>query len=119
MMVEIPKEWLIESDLLDFVPISKAYTSASSELISITNIRPPKRNEGVATFEKNRMEKIFKAIKDRAELPPIKIHEAPNDRRSEFQYEVRDGFHRFYVSIALGYSHIPIEIVPYFNIYEA
>jgi hypothetical protein len=81
-------------------------------LIAMAHIGPPKRNEGVILdangFGRDRMIKILAGIRDGDALPPIDVEKADPGQRP---YRLRGGFHRFYDSFDLGFSHIPADIV--------
>ena len=70
------------------------------------------RNEGVTLdengFRHDRMMTILRGIRDGASIPAIYIEAAnPGQRR----YRLRGGFHRYYASITVGFSHMPSSIV--------
>jgi ParB-like chromosome segregation protein Spo0J len=113
-MIKVPINLITEAGLDDFKKYSKAYTSTSDKNVLISEVEPPKRNEGVNHFEEERMLSILRGIKARDHIPPIEINELENDNK--FKYRVQDGFHRFYASVALGFDCIPVVIKPYFNI---
>jgi hypothetical protein len=41
-------------------------------------------------------------------MPPIEVEKADPGQRP---YRLRAGFHRFYASFTVGFSHVPAEIV--------
>lgn len=73
----------------------------------------PKRLEHVTKdangFEHKRMMDILFGIKKDESLPPIEIEIADPGQR---KYRLRDGFHRFYASFDLKFTHIPCDEVP-------
>ena len=45
-------------------------------------------------------------------LPAIPVDRPPG----QAQYRLRDGYHRYYISVALGFSHVPVSERPYFEL---
>jgi hypothetical protein len=45
-------------------------------------------------------------------LPTMPVHQRPG----ESLFRVVDGLHRFYASKALGFTHLPVSVVRYFDI---
>jgi len=79
------------------------------QLVSLTNISPPLRYDNKVWFRDNdTVLKLLLAMKNKDPLPPITVWSL-GKKLSNF-ISVRDGFHRFYLSIAMGYTHIPIII---------
>ena len=62
----------------------------------------------------DRMVPILRGFRNGDVLPPIEVDEPPNEIGRRFR--VRDGFHRFYASVAVGFSHLPVSVRPYFDI---
>lgn len=71
---------------------------------------PPTRNASVPNFDKPdpdrpgvpRSASILSAIRDDVPLPPVTLIQ----RAGEARYKLRDGFHRFHLSAALGFTHV-------------
>ncbi|WBU27618.1 hypothetical protein OOZ54_13165 [Rhodopseudomonas palustris] len=108
MTHSIPQSWIWEARLGVFRPSTKAFLCDEPHtLVPMECIVPPKRNEGVELdedgFGKARAMWILARIYNAEPIPPIRL--APN-----VPHDVRDGFHRFYISLALGYSHIPADV---------
>ncbi|NEV75626.1 hypothetical protein DYI24_00880 [Rhodopseudomonas sp. BR0C11] len=104
----VPMAWIWEARLGTFRPSTKAFFCVEPHtLVPIDLIVPPKRNENVdldeGGFGKDRAMWILTRVYDAEPIPPIRL--APGA-----PHQVRDGFHRFYISLALGYSHIPADI---------
>jgi len=116
---EIPNDWLNEAGAINYKPNSVAYNASlndeyPTELKPLVELQAPIRNEGIAWFKKERMVSLINAVLTGEKLPPIEVHLKP----SESQLRVKDGFHRFYMSHALGFKSIPVIILPYFDINE-
>jgi hypothetical protein len=94
-----------------FVPVRSAPASEGAErVVEIALIDPPTRNASVPNFDKPdpdrpgvlRSASILLAIRDGVPLPPVILFQ----RTGEARYELRDGFHRFHLSAALGFTHV-------------
>ena len=108
-LFDIPDAWLKEADCEDFKAARVAYRceeGSDTSLVSIRGIEPPKRNNGIRWSEKNRTISILRGIVSDMPMPPIEVHIPPE--LEEYQYAVKNGFHRFYCSAALGYEQIPV-----------
>ncbi len=91
--------------LQNFVPEKSHYTAIEENgimVLSINDILPRFRAKG---FNERRILRILKCISNNVELPPILVQQ--NRRNSSYKYIIIDGFHRFYSSIAVGFTHIP------------
>ena len=60
-------------------------------------------------FIEDRMTDILRAICENKPLPPVQVHELMS---GSYRYKIYDGFHRYYASIAAGFSDLPITIKP-------
>ncbi|UEM08578.1 hypothetical protein J4G43_027790 [Bradyrhizobium barranii subsp. barranii] len=106
----VPRRWIEEARLGLFRPSTQSFLCTEPHsLVRLDEIEPPKRNENVALdangFGKARSMWILGRIYDAEPLPPVRVgpgHSLP--------HVLRDGFHRYYISLALGYSHIPAEV---------
>jgi hypothetical protein len=94
-----------------FVPSGIAPASNGGEcIVEIALIDPPTRDAAVPHFDKPdpdrpgvvRSASILSAIRDGLPLPPVLLFQ----RVGETRYELRDGFHRFHLCAALGYTHV-------------
>jgi hypothetical protein len=106
---DIPEDWWAFADMPDFKPASEYYPCGQRDgdvqIVPLADIEPLKRNLGVSLFEKCRMVPVLFAFQSRfCDLPPIELH--PNGA-GQFRYRVSNGCHRYYASIAAGYTHIP------------
>jgi len=95
----------------NFVPVGIAPACDDAErIVEITLIDPPVRASSVPNFDKPdpdrpgivRSASILSAICDGSPLPPVLLFQ----RAGETRYELRDGFHRFHLCAALGYTHV-------------
>ena len=77
-------------------------------------MKPPARSPGVRSIDAERAASILGAIQRGEPLSPIEVH-VPNRIAAPYRYEVRDGFHRFHLSVGLGLSLLPVMVKPYFS----
>jgi hypothetical protein len=54
---------------------------------------------------------ILRLIVAGSVLPAIAVHEPPN--AVDHRYAVCEGFHRFYASAALGFTNVPVSVLPF------
>jgi hypothetical protein len=71
-------------------------------------------------FDRERLIKIVKEIQQGEPLPPVKIrgimyknesHPSFLNYSSQYKFKVVDGYHRFYCSVAFGFTQIPAEMM--------
>jgi hypothetical protein len=80
----------------------------------ISMVAPTKRDPAVKGlseygFAEQRMIDILRALREKTALPPIEVNQ---QSLSPHCYNLYHGFHRYYASIAAGFSHLPITVVP-------
>ncbi|MGA7438781.1 MAG: hypothetical protein WBW32_11725 [Luteibacter sp.] len=96
--------------MADFMPSSAAPASTGGEPIAIALIDPVVRSPGAPNFDKPdpdrpgviRSASILAALRDGTPLPPLLLFQRAGEKR----YELREGFHRFHLCVALGYTHV-------------
>jgi len=105
--------------MLSFSPSTNAYcvdieAAKGEEIITvkIEEVSPVRRNPGVGIFNtsavataKDRVISILKGFRAGSAFPPVEIVLEPEG--SKFRYKLVHGAHRFYCSLAVGFSHIP------------
>jgi hypothetical protein len=110
---EIPDDWWQFCDMEDFRPATTFYLylqrDAGVQTVPIAEVRPPERSAGVVGLHKNRLAPIlFAFTSDRCALPAVPVRELAD--RDHYRYEVLDGYHRYYASIAAGFTRLPVLI---------
>ena len=126
LTVELNDEWLLEAEMINFAPLSEAYivdhkffSDHKVCLIPIKNIAPVRRSSGVPIFSnrdldgisaKERVIRLLRGFVKQAEIPPIELKKTTG----KYPYELADGCHRLYCSLAAGFTHIPA--VPAFDL---
>lgn len=118
LQIEIDDKWLTETGMDDFIPSTRAYlvdieAAKGRELfeIKIEDVRPVKRSPGVGIFNDNekasardRVVSILRGFRAGSAIPPVKVVFEPTG--SKFRYKLVAGTHRFYCSLAAGFSHV-------------
>jgi hypothetical protein len=116
---EIPDDWWREAGMEGFQPTGACYAHAGIvATVSLLQVEPPTRNPDVRPewrgFDRPRLISVLQGVVAGAELPPIPLEVIANGHEfppAPFIYRVRDGFHRFYASVAAGFSRVPAEYV--------
>jgi len=106
---EVPDDWWTSAGMTNFVPSSDYYTAKQSscpEIVAVGEVEPPFREK----WFRNRQSVIEVLTKMRTgeELEPIEVWSREKTRTEK--YRVKHGFHRFYLSIAIGYPKLPIKV---------
>jgi hypothetical protein len=110
---EIPDDWWQFCDMEDFRPATTFYLYSRRDVgvqtVPVSAVRPPERDAGVVGFHKNRLVPILLAFtSDRCALPAVPVRELADG--DAYRYQVLDGYHRYYATIAAGYSRLPVLI---------
>jgi hypothetical protein len=108
----VPPEWIRDAGLHGFEPSTPGYRCDDEhQLVAIADIAPIERNEGVTLdtngFGRDRMMRILFGVHDGDSMPPILIWPAES---GSWRFELRCGFHRYYASRTLKFSHVPANI---------
>ena len=111
----IPPSWLEEAGAVGFVAKSDCYlyeidAAWPTEVVSLEALSPPQRAHRVPGLNHERSVAVLKAIVFGTPLPPIRVFAAPDCGPRHLR--VRDGYHRFHISAALGFKAIPVTIWP-------
>ena len=119
LQIELDDTWWAEAGMQGFVPLTRAYLVNNDSVkgrklfeVRIIEVRPVIRNPGVGIFNdnkeasaKDRVVSIFKGFRTGSPIPPIEVVFEPDG--SNFRYKLVAGVHRFYCSLAAGFSHVP------------
>ena len=110
---EIPDEWWQASGMLAYTLTESHYLSSSAKaIVPLEEIEPPLRDRGKMWFRgRDEVVSLLNGMLSYKEIPPIQVWS--KEKNSSNLYVVRDGYHRFYLSVAVGYSKIPVEINDY------
>lgn len=115
---EIPDAWLTEASIDGFTRTAPAYRStAAAVAVPLREIEPPYRTPSTTKdwrgFDRSRFMSVLNGIAAGAEIEPVPLLELPAGdfvNRAPYRYRVRDGYHRFYASIAVGFECLPAVI---------
>jgi hypothetical protein len=107
----IPHEWWTEAEMDDFRPQSQAYLITiypSVLLVPINQVAPQlmdqRQHLGHGGFDRNRMVDILRGIATGSVIPPVPVVER---QQGPYRYRLANGTHRYYASVAAGFSHLP------------
>jgi len=115
---EVPDEWWAAAGMLGFVApgpsykvdpplIDEVFTCPIAEVAPM--IRQPQVVGDFAGFGRDRLMDILRGFVADVLLPPVQVYRF--DQVEGFRYRLHDGYHRFYASVAVGFSHLPAVIV--------
>ena len=112
---ELPDAWLAEAGLAGFRPSRPTYNStAAAVLVPLQEIEPPYRGPDTPKdwrgFDRVRLVKVLQGFVAGAKIEPVPLRELPEGdfvNPRPYRYRVRDGYHRFYGSIAAGFESLP------------
>lgn len=108
----IPDEWWSFAEMHTFSDHGGDYYTYSHahkkvQVVLISSVEPPTRSNGVPSFKKYKLVPVLLAfLSPEGELPPIEVQRISSP--SQYEFRVLNGYHRFYSSIAVGYSRLPI-----------
>jgi hypothetical protein len=114
---EIPDAWIAEAGMDRFTPTASAYRSnAEAVLVRLVEIEPPHRVpeciKDARGFDHARLVSVLRGIALGEQIEAVPLCALPdNFPPAPYRYRVRDGFHRFYASIAAGFEYLPGKIV--------
>lgn len=114
---EVPDAWLEAATAVGFRPSEPAYVATGvpnwpTVNVPLAEVEAPRRDQGILGLREGRSISIMRAMVTGQPLPPLEVHHRPGERN---RVAVRDGYHRYYLSIALGYVMVPVSIRPYFD----
>jgi hypothetical protein len=112
---EIPDDWLHATGMTGFAASGDAFRShPDAVLLPLTEIEPPFRMidypKDFRGFDRARLISVFEGIAAGAVIEPVPVATLPRGVfpfSEPFKYRVRDGYHRFYASIAAGFRFLP------------
>lgn len=108
---------LIESaGMADFIPTAQSYRprpirGTEDKIVPISSIMPFTRKPTILPFKDERALQILDGFRFNKLIPSIEVFPRSCDMHSQFEYELYDGFHRFHLSKAVGFSHIPVHVI--------
>ncbi len=117
---EIPDDWWNEAGMSGFKPAGPSYASSdlAAQIIPLREIEPPFRfpehPKDFRGFDRTRLVRVLSGFVAGAAIEPVALAELLLQSEFSplpFRYRVRDGVHRFYASVAAGYTCLPGKVV--------
>jgi ParB-like chromosome segregation protein Spo0J len=107
------KDLVGEAGLAWYVQPQQSYVhSPGLQLLALTEIQPPAER---TVFDRERARCILDGIKESSQIPPVEVERYPESVAAPRPYRLHNGFHRYHLSLALGFTHIPVVERPYFD----
>lgn len=113
---EIPDDWWRFAEMDGFSPAPggfypyRAKAEDGVEVVALTEIEPPQRDHGIGLFKKYKLLPLLFAFSSpECRLPPVEVH--ASDSAGPYRLKVHNGFHRYYASVAAGYTKLPTVLV--------
>jgi hypothetical protein len=120
---EIPDAWLADAGMEGFMRTGTAYRSTpGATLVLLSEVEPPYRKLSTTRdwrgFDRAKLISILRGFIADAEIEPVPLLELPAGLHivptfvlpGPYEYQVRNGFHRFYASIVAGFERLPAVI---------
>jgi hypothetical protein len=86
-----------------YYPYNPVYPQV--KIIDLSEVEPPQRDVSIPPFKKYKLVPVLLAFQSpECEIPPIEVLER---RESGYRYRVANGFHRYYASVAVGFTNVP------------
>lgn len=111
--IELPDSWGIAAALATAQGKQCYSTEGQVQYADLTDIEILPRTRGCGPFDPARMRAILDAIANGQPLPPIDVDQPPASPRPV--YRLRDGFHRYFASVAVGFTTVPVRVLAYFD----
>lgn len=116
LQVELPDEWWIGAEMTGFVPRTVAYRVDHNLFENVQEVRieevgSVRRNLGAGIFNnseeqgsaRERVLRILRGFRLDNAIPPVEIVEG----QYPYRYKLVHGAHRFYCSLAAGFTSVP------------
>lgn len=84
--------------------------SLETRVVPIPLVKAPQRLGDIVHFNPGRTIHILTGMISGDPLPPVRVVEFPGEA---YQYRVRDGFHRYHLSLVCGFSELPVALDPW------
>ncbi|MDP1872547.1 ParB/RepB/Spo0J family partition protein [Phenylobacterium sp.] len=76
--------------------------------VDINRVEPPTRSPGTVGFDRTRLTSLMRQLRSAGEIPPVGLRRLGG---RPYEYAVYDGYHRFWISLALGVRALPALLV--------
>jgi hypothetical protein len=109
---EIPDEWWTFAEMDGFsdgeyypYPVGQA---DKVQVVPIAEVQPPLRNKGVPPFKKYKMLPVlFAFASPECAMPAVEVTACSE---GPYRYRVQNGYHRYYASVAVGFTQLPVTL---------
>ena len=82
------------------------------EVVPINEVAPFARGLGVPGLIEERVFSILHAVSEGEPLPPVNVYRSASSGATP-AFKLYHGFHRYQLSVALGFTHIPVAVNPW------
>ena len=77
-----------------------------TDVVPIGKVEPPLRDAGIPGFQMHRLVPILLGMQSPdGMVPPVEVVQQDS---GSYLYRVRNGYHRYYAAIALGFPKVPV-----------
>ena len=104
----VPDSWWLKAKMAEFEPRTLHYRTDDPEALSVSvgEVEPVRRQLSYGVFaDEEGVLNIFNGSVENSAILPVDIKRQPQG--SVYPYALYDGAHRFYCSVAAGFSHVP------------
>jgi hypothetical protein len=119
LTIELNDAWWVEAGMVGFVPSSRTFradpSAAEGQTIfeaRIGEVAPLRRNPGVGIFNddhkasaQERVVRLLRGFRNGDAIPPVQL--VADASFEGCRYKITHGSHRFYCSLAAGFTHVP------------
>ena len=112
---EIPDDWWHFAEMDRFFPNGGGFYPYTLtcvheiEVVPLSDIEPPIRASGVPPFKKYKLVPVLFAFSSpECALPPVEVSVPASSER--YHFKVLNGYHRYYASVAAGYTKLPVVV---------
>lgn len=107
---DVPDEWWQETGMTGFTPRASSYRPAvrpgqDYTLVPIAQFDPPRRTPPYPLIFRTQSLAILRGFATDAAIPPVTAEKLST---GPYSVMLREGFHRFYLSVAAGFTHMPV-----------
>ena len=104
----VPDSWWLKAKMAEFEPRTLHYRTDDPKALSVSvwEVEPVRRQLSYCVFaDEEGVLRIFSGFVENSAIPPVEIKR--QSQGSGYPYALYDGAHRFYCSVAAGFSHVP------------
>ena len=109
IIFDVPNQLINESLGFDFMPRATCYCSSNYDfIVKLIDIKPIERHIGESGGfrDSKTILSLLTGFRYDSIIPPIQVYnyDVPNG----YLYNIKDGYHRFMLSIVAKFTHIPV-----------